>query len=184
MQIPVKLKMVARIFILKALGKTKKMQEFEKINVARRTRNSKTGLEEIAVGSYELAALCYFQRMNQEFEKAIKKTFNTFGLEITRKWNFPTRNMPSFLSDLKKRGFKCNAALDVASIRFELKQNALVSLKLYEMQGREMKNLMNSNKTPGIYDMSFNTWGLAGGVYFYRLQIADYAETGKVVVGK
>ncbi len=55
--------------------------------------------------------------MNQEFEKAIKKTFNTFGLEITRKWNSPTGNMPSFLSDLKKRGFKCNAVLDVGAYK-------------------------------------------------------------------
>jgi len=55
--------------------------------------------------------------MNADIEKGIKKIFNTFGFEITRKWNSPTGDMPSFLSDLKKRGFQCNAVLDVGAYK-------------------------------------------------------------------
>lgn len=55
--------------------------------------------------------------MNADVEKAIKKIFNTFGLEITRKWNSPTGDMPAFLRDLKKRGFACNAVLDIGAYK-------------------------------------------------------------------
>lgn len=55
--------------------------------------------------------------MNEELEKTVKKLFNKFGVEITRKWNSPTGDMPSFLSDLKKRGFKCTTVLDVGAYK-------------------------------------------------------------------
>src|SRR5688572_11763062 len=55
--------------------------------------------------------------MNDGVEKAIKKVFNTFGLEITRKWNGPVGDMYAFLESLSKRGFKCNTVLDIGAYK-------------------------------------------------------------------
>ncbi len=55
--------------------------------------------------------------MNGGLEKVVKKLFNAFGLEITRKWNSPVGEMESFLSDVKKRGLQCNYILDVGAYR-------------------------------------------------------------------
>jgi len=77
-----------------------------------------------------------------------------------------------------------NPALAIASIQFELKQPAFVSLKVYDMQGKEVKNLLEGNETPSIYDVSFDTRNLEAGVYVYRLQINDVSETQKLVLVK
>ena len=55
--------------------------------------------------------------MNEGMEKAIKKIFNAFGLEISRKWNSPVGEMGSFLKDVKKRGLKCDYILDVGAYK-------------------------------------------------------------------
>lgn len=55
--------------------------------------------------------------MNPEVEKAIKKFFNLFGLDIRRKWNAPVGDLPSFFSNLKARGFQCKTVLDGGAYR-------------------------------------------------------------------
>lgn len=63
--------------------------------------------------------------MNKGFEKAIKKVFNTFGLEITRKWNTPVGEMETFLRDVEKRGLKCNYILDVGAYKGKFSRMAI-----------------------------------------------------------
>ncbi len=77
-----------------------------------------------------------------------------------------------------------NPAVDMASIRFELKQSAYVTLNLFDMQGRVVKSFLNGNESAGIYDVSFDTRTLQSGMYLYRLQINDYAETGRMMIAK
>jgi hypothetical protein len=65
-----------------------------------------------------------------------------------------------------------------------------VSLKVYDILGREVRTLVNENLQPGVYEATFDATGLASGVYFYRLiaqptsgeQAAVFVETKKLVV--
>ncbi|MEJ2613913.1 MAG: T9SS type A sorting domain-containing protein, partial [Ignavibacteriaceae bacterium] len=43
-----------------------------------------------------------------------------------------------------------------------------VTLKVYDILGREVADLVNDVKTPGNYKVNFNASNLASGVYFYR----------------
>lgn len=63
--------------------------------------------------------------MNEGVEKAIKKLFNVFGLEITRKWNTPVGEMESFLRDVKNRGLKLNYILDVGAYKGKFSKLAI-----------------------------------------------------------
>ena len=63
--------------------------------------------------------------MKEGLEKAIKKIFNTFGLEITRKWNTPVGDMENFLQDVKRRGLECNYILDVGAYKGKFSQMAI-----------------------------------------------------------
>jgi len=63
--------------------------------------------------------------MNEGIEKMIKKLFNAFGLEITRKWNSPVGEMESFLNDIKKRGLKCNYILDIGAYKGKFSKLAI-----------------------------------------------------------
>ena len=59
-----------------------------------------------------------------------------------------------------------------------------VSLEVYDMLGREVRTLVNEVKRPGTYTVRFDGSGLAGGVYFYRLQAADFVASKKLLLLK
>jgi len=65
----------------------------------------------------------------------------------------------------------------------------LVTLKAYDILGREIQTLVNEHKPPGNYEVefkasSFGAAGLPSGVYFYRLQTENFTDTKKMVLLK
>lgn len=69
-------------------------------------------------------------------------------------------------------------------IKFSVKQSSFSELKIFDILGREVKTLVNENLKAGEYEVSFNASGLPSGIYFYRLNIADFTHTKKMVLIK
>lgn len=69
-------------------------------------------------------------------------------------------------------------------IKFEIPQQNFVSLKIYDISGREVANLINGERNAGAYDVEFDGSYLASGTYFYRLQAGDFVEVKKMVLLK
>jgi hypothetical protein len=67
-------------------------------------------------------------------------------------------------------------------IRYRVSGSGIVTLKVYDVLGREVATLVNERKTPGSYSVRFDASGLASGVYFYRLQAGSFAETKKLLL--
>ena len=63
-------------------------------------------------------------------------------------------------------------------------RGGLVSLKVYDILGREVKTLVNEVKSPGNYEVNFSAIDLASGVYFYRLQAGNFVQTNKMILMK
>jgi hypothetical protein len=63
-----------------------------------------------------------------------------------------------------------------------LSVNSRVSLKLYDMLGREAATLVNERKEPGTYTASWDASGFASGVYFYELRAGNLRETKKMLL--
>jgi hypothetical protein len=59
-----------------------------------------------------------------------------------------------------------------------------VTLKVYDLLGREIASLVNETKSPGNYQVTFNGSSLPSGVYFYRLQAGSFNETKKLILMK
>jgi hypothetical protein len=57
-----------------------------------------------------------------------------------------------------------------------------VRLVVYDILGREVAVLVNEKKAAGSYSVKFDASGLASGVYFYRLQAGNFAETKKLLL--
>lgn len=57
----------------------------------------------------------------------------------------------------------------VTKIDYDIPQNSFVSLKLYDMSGKEVKSLLNTNQSAGFYTVQLNAGDLSSGIYFYRL---------------
>ena len=70
------------------------------------------------------------------------------------------------------------------TINYQLPTNALVTLKVYDVVGREVATLVNARQEAGRYDINFNATSLSSGVYFYRLQAGSFVETKKMMLVK
>jgi hypothetical protein len=59
-----------------------------------------------------------------------------------------------------------------------------VKLFVYDIQGREIQNLVNRELYPGTYEVDWNASNHPSGVYFYKLTAGDFSETRKAVLIK
>lgn len=62
------------------------------------------------------------------------------------------------------------------TISYRLPTSSPVSLRVYDVLGREVRTLVNERQTAGSHSLTFNASGLPSGVYFYRLQVKDPAR--------
>ncbi|MCX6159580.1 MAG: T9SS type A sorting domain-containing protein [Ignavibacteriae bacterium] len=69
-------------------------------------------------------------------------------------------------------------------INFALPKQGFVTLKVYDIIGREIKTLVNEVKQAGYYTVDFNGSSLASGVYFYRIQSGDFVMTKRMILIK
>jgi hypothetical protein len=69
-------------------------------------------------------------------------------------------------------------------IASETKQSQFVSLKVYDVLGNEVATLVNEEKPAGSYEVNFNASQLSSGIYFYKLQTGNFAETKKMLLLK
>jgi photosystem II stability/assembly factor-like uncharacterized protein len=63
-------------------------------------------------------------------------------------------------------------------------RNVLVSLKVFDILGKEVLLLVNETLYPGSYEVTFNAVNLPSGIYFYRLSAGDYTETKRMILIK
>jgi hypothetical protein len=69
-------------------------------------------------------------------------------------------------------------------IKFDISQQSLVQLKVYDVLGRETAVLISQHMLPGEYEKVFDGSMLPGGVYFYRFTAGSYTETKKMILIK
>ena len=70
------------------------------------------------------------------------------------------------------------------TINYQIPTAGIVSLKVYDVLGREVANLVNEEKPAGTYNITFNAGNFASGVYFYRLKAGNFVSTKKLVLMK
>lgn len=69
-------------------------------------------------------------------------------------------------------------------IRFALPDVSKVTLKVYDIVGREVKTLVDKELTAGLKEIEFDASELPSGVYFYNIKAGSFTETKKMVLVK
>ena len=69
-------------------------------------------------------------------------------------------------------------------ISFGIKESGFTTLKVYDILGREVVTLVNTQLTAGNYGVDFSGKGLSSGIYFYRLTSGTFGEMKKMVLTK
>ena len=77
----------------------------------------------------------------------------------------------------------------VTTLHYYLPKQSFVSISIYDMFGREIKNLINKTQEKGQCAIKWNATNndgkfVSGGVYFYKIHAGDYLKTGKMTLLK
>ena len=98
--------------------------------------------------------------------------------------NFPNELKHFFLKQNYPNPFN-----PTTTISYQIPARGVVTLKVYDLLGREVATLINEEKPAGSYEVQFNSHSgnvrnLTSGIYFYQLKAGNYLETNKMILLK
>ena len=70
------------------------------------------------------------------------------------------------------------------TISYVISAKSKVSIKVFDLLGSEIAELVDSEMEAGDYEVDFNASGLTSGIYFYRFQTDSFVETKKMILMK
>lgn len=70
------------------------------------------------------------------------------------------------------------------TIRYQIPESGIVTIKVYDLLGKEVSTLVNDYKAAGTHDVIFNAEELSSGIYFYSLQSGNFMKTKSMTVLK
>jgi len=71
-----------------------------------------------------------------------------------------------------------------STIRYDIPKIGFVNISVYDILGKEIRVLVNEEKSPGHYEIIFDAKELASGIYFYTIKAADFTQSKKMIVMK
>jgi len=77
-----------------------------------------------------------------------------------------------------------NPVTSMTTIQYSLPSSCQVTLKLFDIEGNEIKTLVNKNQSAGKHDVHFNSQNLPAGIYYYRLSAGVVNSTGQMTIIK
>jgi hypothetical protein len=124
-------------------------------------------LDEFRIWSKALSDAEVAAAWNHQFIiSGIKPVLNIIPEEYTLSQNYPNPFNPT------------------TTIDFKVPVNGLVTLKVYDVTGKEVKTLVNEVVNAGVYTVDFDASNLSSGVYFYKILAGDYMDVKKMVLLK
>jgi hypothetical protein len=158
------------LYIWKVDGDTKKVGDSTFTWTFSQTSGSASGIAQQAASSPTVT--CIFQDQG--------------GLQDSTVWSVTTdvfldHSVPSdfMLSQNYPNPFNptTNIELRIANCEF-------VSLKIFDLLGREVTTLVNETRQPGIYSARWDASAMPSGVYLYRLRVGNFVSTKQMVLLK
>lgn len=147
------------------------------------------GAAEVYIAEYKMKAIDYDDHYS-DFSSTVSIDFEEYSP------NSPLRGGSNSLAKTTETGdnsFNFIYNLDqnfpnpfnpTTTISYSIKSAGLVTLKVYDMLGVEVAELVNEVKEAGNYLVNFNASELPSGIYFYTLTSGDFASTRKLILLK
>lgn len=102
-------------------------------------------------------------------------------LDILNSVNNPTTGIPQKF-DLKQN--YPNPFNPVTKIQYEIPKASFVTIKVYDIIGREVASLINTNMEAGYYSYDYDASALSSGVYIYKMTAGGFEKTMKMMIIK
>ncbi|MBK8981907.1 MAG: T9SS type A sorting domain-containing protein [Ignavibacteria bacterium] len=111
-------------------------------------------------------------RINGILSALINKRFNILSKINTQPESFVlSQNYP-------------NPFNPVTKITFSIPVSGNISIRVYDITGKEIKTLVNEFRNAGTYDTEFNGSDLSSGVYYYKMETGNFSEIKKMILIK
>ncbi len=72
----------------------------------------------------------------------------------------------------------------VTNIKYQIPINTFVTVKVYDILGKEVKTLVNEFKSVGNYSVLFDASSLSSGIYFYKMSAGEFSDVKRMVLVK
>ena len=72
----------------------------------------------------------------------------------------------------------------ITKIRYQLPKESKVVVKIYNILGSEIIEILNAQREPGIYEIEFNAKNLTSGTYIYRFIANNFSQSKKLILLK
>lgn len=110
----------------------------------------------------------------------VAPTLNIDGIRVARSWGnlVSISNISTIAENFSLSQNYPNPFNPSTKINFSLPERSFVTLKVYDMLGREVKQLVNSSYSAGIYAVDINAADLSTGIYIYSIEAKT--ETGSI----
>jgi len=69
-------------------------------------------------------------------------------------------------------------------ISFIIPQSGYTTLKVFDVLGNEVANIIEGELSQGSYELLFDASGLSSGIYFYSLTSGEFSKTMKMILSK
>lgn len=150
---------------------------------------SSTKVENITTNHISVGSLTpnkqYFWRVKSKNADGISSYYSNtgrFGIESTTDVNEPISNIPDRYDLYQNYPNPFNPS---TVIKFDLPENAKVSLKIFNLLGQEVLTVLdNESLNAGKYSKVVNLSGLSSGVYFYKIETDKFTSIKKMVLMK
>jgi len=128
---------------------------------------------------------------------AIGNSVNLSGTTSGDNWNFATnktisitatsiRNLNEVAANYSLGQNYPNPFNPTTNIKYGISKSGFVSLKVYDLAGKEVATLVNQNQNAGTYVVDFQAgdYGLTSGVYFYKISADGFSSVRKMILNK
>ena len=107
-------------------------------------------------------------------EFSVKRFFNAIITSVADQGNIPhvfalEQNYP-------------NPFNPTTIIEYDVPKNAHVKIFVFDILGRQVKTLVDEEKSAGSYKVEFDANNFSSGVYFYRIQTSEFTQTKKLIL--
>ena len=129
-----------------------------------------------------------------EYDYKVKAVDNTgkeslYSNEVSitgygNQWKTNNKKLDEIPSDYSLSNNYPNPFNPTTTIKYSIKESGLVSLKVFDVLGKEVIDLVNEVKPVGVYETEFNANDLPSGVYICSLRVNDFVSYRKMVLLK
>lgn len=135
----------------------------------------------IPIGSDDYTGLCFVNPKTGWATGVFSRVIVKFNGNLVTSVDDQKVNQPQTFRLTQNYPNPFNAA---TSIGFSLPFSEVVTLKVYDLFGREIQTLVNGRRAAGSHRINFEADLLPSGVYLYRLQAGNFVEMKKMVLAR